>query len=619
MSPASSHRRRSAPPWADTPLAGAFAMLPIAMLFLVATSSARAEDLPAELVAAAASIPATDDGLRVCLQIEGLEDARDVHDVVDDPPDAEPGRAYLSRTRGAYLGDGLPGAPAPAFAQALIDAHAADRLAMAWRERRMGRLPSLPILRDTGSTPGAPAPNGPAPGYVVQGQGEAYVVSGADAALFVHDANNWIAPVVPRLAPPGAGSEVTSFQDAKPPIGVWNTTRMCYVLRPDRVLEYADPVTKPNGIRQVTAAILFHPPLVPTWISSPGRDRLDAPPHGAERGALRHLPQRRRWLATGEVPLRRGDDRQAPFRGSPLGVGTFPRIRQRNVRSGAAPFPADRHAGRHASLLLPAWSRRRAACLLPSAFAAWSWVPRRGWPAVRSSARRSPVAAGPGKSTFDWERDQRECRAATDAALQPEAERDERRSHHRRSGRGEQRQDPADVRHGLWALPDGRATTSSLRPPLRSRPCRGRRRRSSPSQAACARSMPGRRAWAVRPDIRECEAGSCREGRGVPGRLPRRVDRGGRARRPDLAGSDRAAGRPDPSPPAATAWARWASWTTCWPGTARDGRRCCRATSGYATPTTLGSGMSNYARAEPACSPTPGMVGGVCGLRFERL
>ena len=32
-----------------------------------------------------------------------------------------------------------------------------------------------------------------------------------------------------------------------------------------------------------------------------------------------------------------------------------------------------------------------------------------------------PVAAGPGKSTFDWERDQRECRAETDAALQPQA------------------------------------------------------------------------------------------------------------------------------------------------------------------------------------------------------
>lgn len=270
MNTAPSLRRRGARPSVDARFAGAFAMLPIAMLLLMAPWGAGAEDLPVELVAAAGSIPATDDGLRVCLQIEGLEDARGVHDVVDDPPDAEPGRAYSSRTRGAYLGAGLPGAPAPAFAQALLDAHAADRLAMAWRERRLGRLPSLPILRDTGSTPGAPAPNGPAPGYVVQGQGEAYVVSGADAALFVHDANNWIAPVVPRLAPPGAGSEVTSFQDAMPPTGVWNTTRICYVLRPDRVLEYADPVTKPNGIRQVTAAILFHPPLVPPWISSPG-------------------------------------------------------------------------------------------------------------------------------------------------------------------------------------------------------------------------------------------------------------------------------------------------------------------------------------------------------------
>ena len=246
------------------------AVLSIAMLLIQARSGARAADLPAELVAAAASIPATDDGLRICLQIEGLENVRGVSIVVDDPPDTEQADAYTSHTRGVYLGDGLPGTPAPAFTQALIDAGAAGRLAMGWRERRIGRPAALPILRDLGSTPGAPAPTGLSPEYVVEGRGEAYVVTGPDAVLFAHDESNWIAPVVPRLAPRGAGSAGTSFQDAAPPRGVWSSTRLCYVLKPDRVLEYSDPVTKPNGLRQVTAAILFHPSLVPAWISSPG-------------------------------------------------------------------------------------------------------------------------------------------------------------------------------------------------------------------------------------------------------------------------------------------------------------------------------------------------------------
>lgn len=269
MDYAPTHRRRAVP----TPSlrsARGVAVLPIAVLLLAAPSGARAADLPAELVAAAASIPATDDGLRICLQIEGLEDVRGVSVVVDDPPDGEAAHAYSSRKRGAYLGDGLPGAPAPAFAQALIDAGAADRLAMGWRERRIGRSAALPILRDTGSTPGAPAPTGLPPAYVVEGRGEAYVVTGPDSALFARDENNWIAPVVPRLAPRGAGSDGTSFQDAAPPRGIWSSTRLCYVLKPDRVLEYSDPVAKPNGLRQVTAAILFHPSLVPAWISSPG-------------------------------------------------------------------------------------------------------------------------------------------------------------------------------------------------------------------------------------------------------------------------------------------------------------------------------------------------------------
>ena len=133
--------------------------LPFTAVLLGAAPAARAEDLPGELVAAAKLIPATDQGLRVCFPISGLENVREVHSIVDPPPDgSDPGRIYTTASRGAYLGDGRPGVPAPPFAQALIDTGAVERLEVRWRERRIGFPAGVTVLRDNGGTAGAPAP-----------------------------------------------------------------------------------------------------------------------------------------------------------------------------------------------------------------------------------------------------------------------------------------------------------------------------------------------------------------------------------------------------------------------------------------------------------------------------
>ena len=243
--------------------------LPLAVL-LGAAPAARAEDLLAALVAAAKLIPAADEGLHVCLPVEGLENVRGVSLTVDAPPHgSDPHRVYTAASRGAYIGDGAPGVPAPPFPQALLDARAVERLELKWRERRIGVYTGVPVLRDTGSTPGAPAPTKPPPDTIIDGRGESYVGPGADAALFVHSDNDWLAPVPPKIVKRNDPRGTAATMDAAVPPGLWNATRLCYVLQPDRVLEYGDPIALRNGIRRITAAVLFHPSHVPSWIADP--------------------------------------------------------------------------------------------------------------------------------------------------------------------------------------------------------------------------------------------------------------------------------------------------------------------------------------------------------------
>jgi hypothetical protein len=206
----------------------------VAALALAAADSepARAEDLPAALVAAARLIPTDVDGpwrRRVCLPIRMI--------MGDDGPSivvgtVAAGGAYFLATRGALLGVGPADGSAPPFARALLDAGAAERVRLEWFERRILPFTGVPVLRDTGAGPGAPPPP-PAPR-------EERVPMRADAS-----------------GPPAA---------AAPP-GAYTRSKPCYELVLDRVLEYEEPTTNPNGRRHTIAAILFHPDRVPPWIA----------------------------------------------------------------------------------------------------------------------------------------------------------------------------------------------------------------------------------------------------------------------------------------------------------------------------------------------------------------
>ena len=48
---------------------------------------------------------------------------------------------------------------------------------------------------------------------------------------------------------------------------MWSTAKVRAVEVPDRVLEYGDVQVRQDGVRYVSAAILFHPERVPAWAS----------------------------------------------------------------------------------------------------------------------------------------------------------------------------------------------------------------------------------------------------------------------------------------------------------------------------------------------------------------
>ncbi len=226
---------------------------------------ARAEDLPAALAAAAGLIPADDSGQtwqrRVCLPLRI---------VADDGPrimvgTVAAGGAYSLASRGAFLGLGPADGVAPPFARALLDAGAAERVRLEWFERRILPFTGAPVLRDTGVGPGAPPPT-PAPREErVPMRADAYIATGPDAVRLA-PGPDLFGPFLPRVET-GGPPDANGFPAAAAPPGVYTLSKFCYDLVPDRVLEYDEPTTNPNGRRHTTAAILFHPDRVPPWIA----------------------------------------------------------------------------------------------------------------------------------------------------------------------------------------------------------------------------------------------------------------------------------------------------------------------------------------------------------------
>ena len=239
---------------------------------LAAAAAARAADLPGELLTASKLIPIDADGRQVCLQINGLTNQLGLPMVIGRAlTSVEATSAYTAETQGVYLGDGPSGVPAPPFVQALLDAGAAERIKLTWVDRRSILTLGVPRLLDTGiAASAAPAsPAAPSREQVTELHGDAYLVTGPDRELFVHDEGNWIAPVAPHIEQPAPAGNKDGLPGGQAPPSVWNSTRICYALVPDRVLEYGDPDNHGNGVRELSAAILFHPARIPGWISDP--------------------------------------------------------------------------------------------------------------------------------------------------------------------------------------------------------------------------------------------------------------------------------------------------------------------------------------------------------------
>lgn len=233
------------------------------------TVPAEADDLPSELLAAARSIPADATGRRVCLSINGLENAFRSQFVVGDQRVSAGSEAYSASTVGAYLGDGPAGAPASPFAQALLDTGVATRMRVIWTQHTHVPTLSVPQLTDTGTVRQA-VPAAPRQAFVdkqMVSEGDIYLVTGADRDLFSHDLDYIVPRPPPIAAPAGTDPALQGPGTGTTPPGIWSTSHVCYALVPDRVLEYGDVADHGNGVSEVTALILFRPERMPAWVT----------------------------------------------------------------------------------------------------------------------------------------------------------------------------------------------------------------------------------------------------------------------------------------------------------------------------------------------------------------
>lgn len=249
---------------------GLAAMLTLAQPMVA--SAAKADDLPAQLLAASRSIPVEPDGRKVCIAITGLaNDLRIPAVLVGQSGAGGTSEGYSASTVGAYLGDSPAGAPAPPFVQALLDAGAARRIPLTWTQQMRVPTGYPPQLTDTGTVSSAAPPPRPAyAGLDITFRGDAYIVGGEDKDLFAHVQNDFLAPTPPAVTS-AAEAESTAQEAASGarPRGVWGSSHVCYAIVPDRVLEYGEVVELGNGFKEVGAAVLFRPARVPGWVSDP--------------------------------------------------------------------------------------------------------------------------------------------------------------------------------------------------------------------------------------------------------------------------------------------------------------------------------------------------------------
>ena len=242
----------------------------LAAVSLPAARAAQTDDLLSHLIEASKLIPATEKGRERCSLIEGLQNRLNMPFTLGDHRIFTDGTAgYTRDAEGAYLGDEPKGEPPPLFVQALLDARGAHRVTMTWVERATMPTDVIPHLQDTG-VPNKPGEDRPA--FVTRQAtlvGDAYLVTGADRTLFPANTNRY----VPSAWPPAIGDQVTDATGRptgplpSPPPGLWSTAMVCMIEEPDRVLEYGDVEARENGVKYVSAAILFHPTRLPAWAS----------------------------------------------------------------------------------------------------------------------------------------------------------------------------------------------------------------------------------------------------------------------------------------------------------------------------------------------------------------
>ena len=252
---------------------GILAMLSGALLAAGSGPVARAtgmDDLPGLLIKASTMIPVTEGlgGRQRCSAISGLDNLLYIpFSFGDHQTFTDGGAGYARDTKGAYLGDGPKGEPAPPFVQALLDAGAATRVTLTWVERTTTPTGAIPQLQDTGV---AGAPGNDKPAFVTREatmEGAAFLVTGEDRELFPANTNSYVQSPSPPTIGGGGTREEAAGGPPSPPPGVWSTAKVCVVEAPDRVLEYGDVQVRQDGVRYVSAAILFHPVRLPAWAS----------------------------------------------------------------------------------------------------------------------------------------------------------------------------------------------------------------------------------------------------------------------------------------------------------------------------------------------------------------
>ena len=231
-------------------------LLSSAMTLLL--SQARADELPGLLIAAAKLMPATEEGRTRCSIVNPAPPLSDASATPTPPENSlKDDEDYTASTQGAFLGVTAPAMVAPPFQQALLEAGAAKRYRLQVSQR--ARVPNP--LRGNGLPSFVPG--------VSTKVSDVVVVTGPDAALFPNLRNPFPLTRVPAVNGGSDDQGQPLGSAAVTPPGVWLGDRVCLTEVPNRVLEYGDIETRQNGLRFVTAAILFRAEGAPSWLADP--------------------------------------------------------------------------------------------------------------------------------------------------------------------------------------------------------------------------------------------------------------------------------------------------------------------------------------------------------------